>query len=454
MKIAIGADHAGFRLKEQLAAHLTSQGHDVTDVGTRSEDSVDYPTFARAAARLVAEGSCARGIIVDGAGIGSAMVANKIPGIRATLAYDVTSALNSREHNDANVLTLGAGLIGTALARQIVDAWLAAECREERHRRRVEQIGAIEREERTESRAAAGPPPVTSASSSLEITDADLERIAQRLQLLLPAGARSAVGTHGAPAGVGSSPETARRFLDLGVGRLSTGPKPGRIPEDIARFIDHTLLKPNATADDIRTLCAEAREAHFAAVCVNPMWTKLAAGELRGSHVAVCAVVGFPLGATFPEIKGLEARRAIREGATEIDMVIAIGALKGGDDAAVLHDIRAVVEACRDGSVACKVIIEAALLTDDEKRRACRLARRAGADFVKTSTGFGPGGATAHDVALMSEEVRGAGMEVKAAGGIRSYADAQRMIEAGATRIGASAGVAIVKEAQEATVSA
>lgn len=253
---------------------------------------------------------------------------------------------------------------------------------------------------------------------------------------------------------VGDRPEIARRFLDLGAGRISTAPGPGRIPDDIASAIDHTLLRPDATAEEIRKLCSEAREHGFATVCVNPIWTRLVAQELRGTAVNVCSVVGFPLGATPPENKALEARRAIREGAEEIDMVINIGALKGGDDEAVLKDIRAVVEACRDGSAICKVIIEAALLTDDEKRRACRLARRARAHFVKTSTGFGPGGATAHDVALMAGEVAGTGIEVKAAGGIRSFTDAKRMIEAGASRIGASAGVAIVQEAEELTMSA
>ncbi|MCK4413325.1 MAG: deoxyribose-phosphate aldolase [Candidatus Eisenbacteria sp.] len=223
------------------------------------------------------------------------------------------------------------------------------------------------------------------------------------------------------------------------------------MPQDIAGYIDHTLLKPDATDAQIRELCAEAREHRFAAVCVNPIWARLVAQELAGSGVRTCCVVGFPLGATYPETKALEARRAIREGAREIDMVINIGALKGGDDAQVLADIRAVVEACRDGSARCKVILETALLTDEEKRRASQLARRARAHFVKTSTGFGPGGATVEDVALMAAEVRGGGMEVKASGGIRSYPDVERMIAAGATRIGASAGVAIVAEARAAS---
>ncbi|MCK6457404.1 MAG: deoxyribose-phosphate aldolase [Phycisphaerae bacterium] len=219
------------------------------------------------------------------------------------------------------------------------------------------------------------------------------------------------------------------------------------MPADLASFIDHTALKPETTPDEIRTLCDEARQHGFASVCINPCYVKLAARSLTGTNVRVCSVAGFPLGASAIETKALEARRAIREGASEIDMVINVGALKGRDDEYVYRDIRAVVEACEDGGAICKVIIEAALLTDDEKTRACVAAKRARADFVKTSTGFGPGGATAHDVALMSKIVAGSGMGVKAAGGIRSYADAQAMIAAGATRIGASAGVRIVKEA-------
>jgi deoxyribose-phosphate aldolase len=213
------------------------------------------------------------------------------------------------------------------------------------------------------------------------------------------------------------------------------------------------LLKPGATAAQVTDLCKEARQYGFASVCVNPSFAKLCAQQLQGSSVKVCCVVGFPLGAHVPEIKALEARRAIRDGAREIDMVINIGALKGGDDELVYRDIRAVTEVCMDGGAICKVIIEAALLTDEEKVRACLAAKRARADFVKTSTGFGPGGATAHDVAIMAEAVRDARMGVKAAGGISSFEDAQKMIRAGATRLGASAGVRIIKEAKGLTVS-
>jgi len=260
--------------------------------------------------------------------------------------------------------------------------------------------------------------------------------------------------SYGGPC-VGDCPDTARHFLELGAGRLSSGPgSPGRIPQDIARYIDHTILKPDATRDMIDKVISEAREFSFRSVCVNPCWVARVAAGLRGSPVLTCSVIGFPLGAGTSDIKGMEARKAIRDGAKEIDMVINVGRLKSGDDDFVLKDILAVTDACRDGSAVSKVIIETALLTDEEKVRACELARRARANFVKTSTGFSSGGATAEDVALMASVVRGAGMEVKASGGIRSFTDAKRMIEAGATRIGASASIAIVHEADQVSVSA
>ncbi|MFC1683460.1 deoxyribose-phosphate aldolase [Candidatus Zixiibacteriota bacterium] len=215
---------------------------------------------------------------------------------------------------------------------------------------------------------------------------------------------------------------------------------------ELAKFIDHTILKPNATREQIEQLCREASEFEFATVCVNPTWVGMCRQMLQDTPVKVCTVVGFPLGAMTPEAKAFEARQAIREGAKEIDMVINVGALKSGDDELVRRDIDAVTEACRDGSATSKVIIEAALLTDEEKIRACILAREARADFVKTSTGFASGGATAQDVALMKSAVE-CQLGVKAAGGIRSLADAKKMLEAGATRIGASAGVKIVQEA-------
>lgn len=215
---------------------------------------------------------------------------------------------------------------------------------------------------------------------------------------------------------------------------------------NIAALIDHTLLKPDATPHQIAQLCAEARENGFAAVCVNPAHVAQAAALLAGSATVVCTVVGFPLGATSTAAKAFEARQAIADGATEIDMVISIGHLKNGDDDYVGNDIRQVVETAHANHAICKVIIETALLTDDEKRRACRLAVTAGADFVKTSTGFAGGGATVADVRLMRETVAGRAA-IKAAGGVRTLADARAMVAAGAARIGTSAGVALVREA-------
>ena len=213
-------------------------------------------------------------------------------------------------------------------------------------------------------------------------------------------------------------------------------------PDDLAGFIDHTLLRADATAADIDRLCDEARQHRFASVCVNPSWVGRAAADLAGSGVAVCSVVGFPLGAHTPAVKAAEAAGAIGDGAREIDMVIDIGALKSGDYALVERDIAGVVAACRPVGAVCKVIIEAAMLTDEEKVAASLLAGRSGAHFVKTSTGFGPGGATTHDVALMRRAV-GPAIGVKAAGGIRTRQDAEALIAAGATRLGTSAGVAI-----------
>ena len=212
---------------------------------------------------------------------------------------------------------------------------------------------------------------------------------------------------------------------------------------NIARYIDHTLLKADSTEKDIIQLCDEAKQYQFATVCVNPSWVKIAAKELKDSGVGVATVVGFPLGATTTFAKVAETRDAIASGATEVDMVINIGALKSKDEITVYQDIKQVVQAANRQAVV-KVIIETGLLTYEEKKRACMIAKEAGADFVKTSTGFGPGGATVEDVQLMREVV-GSQIGVKASGGIRDYASAKAMIEAGATRIGASAGVAIVQ---------
>ncbi|MGK2858619.1 MAG: deoxyribose-phosphate aldolase [Thermoanaerobaculia bacterium] len=215
----------------------------------------------------------------------------------------------------------------------------------------------------------------------------------------------------------------------------------------MVKLIDHTLLKPEAVTEDIEKLCDEAKKHGFYSVCVNSNWVAKARTFLRGSPIKLCSVVGFPLGAQTPEIKLLEARRAIREGANEIDMVINIGALKGKDDLLVARDIRGVVEACKEGRALSKVILETALLTDEEKIRGCQLAMKAGADFVKTSTGFSKGGATIEDVALMARTVAPRKLGVKASGGIRTYADVVKMVEAGATRVGCSASVKILEEA-------
>jgi deoxyribose-phosphate aldolase len=239
-------------------------------------------------------------------------------------------------------------------------------------------------------------------------------------------------------------PDRLRGVLDAGAARIglhATGGAPG----NVAGVIDHTLLKPDATSHDIEKLCREAADFHFATVCVNPAWVALAASRLRGTGVGVCSVVGFPLGATTPDVKHYETRRAIFDGATEIDMVINIGALKSGDLRTVERDIEAVVEPCRQCGIVSKVIIEAALLTDEEKITACTLSKAAGADFVKTSTGFASGGATAADVTLMRRVV-GSEMGVKAAGGVRDLEGLKAMVAAGATRVGASAGVKIVQE--------
>lgn len=215
---------------------------------------------------------------------------------------------------------------------------------------------------------------------------------------------------------------------------------------NIAKYIDHTLLKANATEAQIRRLCEEASEYHFASVCVNTCYVPLAAELLKGSGVKTCCVVGFPLGAMSTAAKAFEAADAVKNGAEEVDMVINIGAVKFGDWDYVAKDIEEVVKASHDKALV-KVIIETCLLTDDEKVLACRAAKEAGADFVKTSTGFSIGGATVEDIRLMRETV-GAEMGVKASGGIKTYEDAIAMIEAGATRIGASSGIAIVEGAQ------
>lgn len=237
-------------------------------------------------------------------------------------------------------------------------------------------------------------------------------------------------------------PGEVASIIASGASRVSAASGVAGFQRDLAAAIDHTLLKPSATRGEIETLCEEAARFSFASVCVNPCYVPLCAQLLRLTNVKVCTVIGFPLGANKPEVKAFEAERAIGDGAHELDMVANIGAVKSRDHELVERDIRAVVQASGK-TIVLKVIIEAALLTDDEKVAVCNIARKAGADFVKTSTGFGPGGATAHDVRLMREVV-GSEMGVKAAGGIRDLETAREMVEAGASRIGASASVKIV----------
>jgi len=241
---------------------------------------------------------------------------------------------------------------------------------------------------------------------------------------------------------VEKAPTAVSNIRNAGATRISSTPGIKSIGKEIAAVIDHTLLKPEATTADIERLCQEAKQFGFASVCVNPCNVRLAATLLQGTPIKVCSVVGFPLGANKKEVKAYEARRAILDGATEIDMVMNIGALKSGDYKLVEEDMRLVKETC-GSRIITKVILETALLTDEEKIRACEIAKASGMDFVKTSTGFGPGGATVEDVKLMRSVV-GEELGVKASGGIRDAETAARMVEAGATRIGASASVKIV----------
>jgi deoxyribose-phosphate aldolase len=240
-----------------------------------------------------------------------------------------------------------------------------------------------------------------------------------------------------------------RQVIAAGADRISAGPALGEVDANVAALIDHTLLKPDASRADIEQLCREAVRFGFASVCINPWYVPLAAELVRGSPVKVCTVVGFPLGATLPRVKIYEAEEAIKLGALEIDMVQNIGALKSGQDEQVESEIRGVAEAAHRGGAICKVILETALLTAGEKVRASLAAKNAGADFVKTSTGFSTAGATAEDVALMRAAV-GEELGIKAAGGIRSLEDVRKMIGAGATRIGASASVKILEQARSA----
>lgn len=271
-----------------------------------------------------------------------------------------------------------------------------------------------------------------------------IEQVTHQVMILVQREQEGGASTQNLSAGNFS--DRVQPFVHAGADRLAStlgiAPTDGRV----SHLIDHTLLKPDATQDQVAQLCYEAKKHSFASVCINPSYVKLCADLLKDSDILVCTVIGFPLGATSTETKAFEAQKALRDGATEVDMVINVGALKSRDYELVERDIAAVARAVHSGGAILKVIIEAALLTDEEKVAACQLAKVAGADFVKTSTGFGPGGATAEDVALMRRVV-GSGMGVKASGGIRNYADAKKMIAAGASRIGASASVKIAQEA-------
>lgn len=405
LKVAIGSDHGGFELKEQLAEYLRSLGHTVINCGTTSKDAVDYPRFAHAVAQKVASKEADFGIVVDGAGIGSAMTANKVPGVLAAACYSEALAKNAREHNNATVLTLGAGQTDLASAKQIVNMFLTTDCTADRHLGRVRMIKEIEGTY------------MAIAGSGSNLSPEDIQRIADRVKQMIAQG----TSTPAAPRPIAAA--------------------------DAAKLIDHTLLKADATPADVDRLCAEARKHGFFSVCVNSSYVKQAYDLLKDSPVKVCAVVGFPLGAMDPQVKALEARKALRDGAAEIDMVINIGALKAKDDALVLRDIRGVVEACKDGRGRSKVILETSVLSEEEKVRACELCMKANADFVKTSTGFSTGGATVEDVALMARIVAPRKLGVKASGGVRTYADLVKFVQAGATRVGCSSSVRIMEEA-------
>jgi deoxyribose-phosphate aldolase len=278
--------------------------------------------------------------------------------------------------------------------------------------------------------------------------DRIIEQITSQVLIALQEQPPASGAAGPAPLSAHNYVERAQPVVNAGADRLAS--TLGIAPTDkrLAHMIDHTLLKPDATQDQIAQLCFEARKHGFASVCVNSTHVKLCAELLKGSGVAVCTTIGFPLGAMAPDVKAFEAQQGVRDGATELDMVINVGALKSHEYELVERDIAAVARACHAGNAILKVIIEAALLTDEEKVIACQLAKVAQADFVKTSTGFGPSGATPEDVALMRRVV-GPTIGVKAAGGIRTLADAQKMIAAGANRIGASASVKILQESKK-----
>ncbi len=297
--------------------------------------------------------------------------------------------------------------------------------------------------EQTKGKATAAPKTTTIGTAGKVFTEDWTPKKRETIAAsAIPAEELDHTHTHACPQCAPVAACNERQLQDLGVGRLAVC-HPTKQGSGMGRFVDHTLLKPNATQEEVGKLCEEAKAYCFASVCVNPSYVALSAKLLAGSGVKVCTVVGFPLGSTTPTVKAIEARDAIANGADEIDMVINVGALKSGNDAVVFDDIRAVREATRGKLL--KVILETSLLSQEEKVRACAMSKKAGADFVKTSTGFGGGGATVEDIALMRQAV-GPLMGVKASGGIRDAKAAEAMIKAGATRLGTSASVAIVTD--------
>ena len=306
-RIAIGADHGGYELKEQIKNKLCEMGYAIVDCGTNSTATVDYPRFAHAVATQVSEGNVDVGIMVDRAGIGSAMAANKLPRRSCSVVLRLVIGANSREHNNANVLTLGAGLVGPDLAGEIVQTWLSTECSVDRHLRRA---AMIEPEEMMASRQTSETGTTKLGSDEAKMTDqlseTDIERIVQRIVQLSGASGSASDNLACAmfQACAATNPQFIRELIDLGAARVGHVPGDHEVPVDLAGFIDHTLLKPAATEQEIAALCDEAAKFEFASVCVNPTYVRLAAEKLRGTKVRVCTVVGFPLGAHVPGNQG------------------------------------------------------------------------------------------------------------------------------------------------------
>jgi deoxyribose-phosphate aldolase len=444
LRIAVGSDHTGFALKRDVLAWVSEMGHATVDFGTRDERAVDCADLAGAVAEAVARSQCQLGIVIDGEGIASAIAANKVSGARAATCCDAEMARGAREHSFANVLALGARGLSRSRAQEILRAFLTT-APGERHARAVGKIGELER-----SHVRIGAEAVRRRGGARVMAQGEALGAA-KLEEILVALARQVLERGGDAVHARNSDardvtiglEQVRCALQAGACRVGLEACRPRDLGDLASYIDHTLLRADATPEEIDRLCAEALEHRFASVCVNGVHVKRCAEVLRGSGVLVASVAGFPLGAMASEAKVFEARRVVEDGACEVDMVMSIGLLKSGEDERVERDIADVVETCHALGARVKVILETCLLGREEKVRACRIAQRAGADFVKTSTGFAGGGATVEDVALMRETV-GPEVGVKASGNVRDRETALALLAAGATRIGASASVAIV----------